>query len=54
MTPSAGEPEQPLQLALDVPLLLAAALVYVALAALLVAGATALRGRAPERAAEAA
>ena len=54
VTASAAEPEPPLQLSLDVPLLLLSALVYVVLATLLVLGATSLRGRAPERAAEAA
>jgi hypothetical protein len=54
VTASAAEPEPPLQLSLDLPLLALAALVYVALAVLLVGAATSLRGRAPERAAEAA
>jgi hypothetical protein len=54
VTASAAEPEPPLQLSLDLPLLVLSALVYVAVAALLVLGATSLRGRAPERAAEAA
>jgi len=54
VTASAAEPEPPLQLSLDVPLLLLSALVYIAVAALLVLGATSLRGRAPERAAEVA
>jgi ABC-type antimicrobial peptide transport system permease subunit len=54
VTASAAEPEPPLQLSLDLPLLALAALVYVALAVLLVGAATTLRGRAPERAAEAA
>ena len=54
VTASAAEPEPPLQLSLDLPLLVLAALLYVALAVLLVGAATSLRGRAPERAAEAA
>ena len=54
VTASAAEPEPPLQLSLDLPLLALAALAYVALAVLLVGAATSLRGRAPERAAEAA
>jgi Na+-transporting methylmalonyl-CoA/oxaloacetate decarboxylase gamma subunit len=53
VTASAAEPEPPLRLSIDLPLLALAAVVYVALAALLVAGATRLRGRAPHRAAEA-
>ncbi len=52
VTASAAEPEPPLRLSFDVPLLAASAAVYVALAALLVAAATTVRGRAPERAAE--
>jgi ABC-type antimicrobial peptide transport system permease subunit len=54
VTASAAEPEPPLRLSLDLPLLAAAAAAYVVLAALLVAAATMLRGRAPERSAEAA
>ena len=46
--------EPPLRLVLDLPLLAVAALAYVALAALLVALATATRGEAPARVAEAA
>jgi hypothetical protein len=54
VTASAAEPEPPLQLALDWPLLAIAALVYAVAAALLVGAATMLRGRVPARAAEAA
>jgi hypothetical protein len=54
VTASAAEPEPPLRLSLDLPLLALAALAYVVVAALLVAAVTALRGRAPARAAEAA
>jgi hypothetical protein len=54
VTASAAEPEPPLRLSLDAPLLAAAAAAYVMLAALLVVGATTLRGRAPARAAESA
>jgi hypothetical protein len=54
VTAGSAEPEPPLLLSLDVPLLAAAAVAYVLLAALLVAAATALRGRAPARAAEVA
>jgi hypothetical protein len=54
VTAGSAEPEPPLLLSLDVPLLVAAAVAYVLLAALLVAAATALRGRAPARAAEVA
>jgi hypothetical protein len=54
VTASAAEPEPPLQLAVDLPLLALAAAGYVAAAALLVGAATLLRGRAPARAAEAA
>jgi len=54
VTASAAEPEPPLRLSFDVPLLAASAAVYVLLAALLVAAATTVRGRAPERAAETA
>jgi len=53
VTASAAEPEPPLRLELDLPLLAAATAVSVLAAALLVAGATALRGREPGRAAEA-
>jgi hypothetical protein len=52
VTAGAAEPEPPLRLSLDVPLLLAAAVLYVLLAALLVGLATSLRGRAPSRTAE--
>jgi hypothetical protein len=54
VTASAAEPEPPLRLALDPPLLAAAAAVYVIAAVLLVGAATMLRGRAPARAAEVA
>jgi hypothetical protein len=54
VTASAAEPEPPLRLALDWPLLAIAAACYAAAAVLLVAGATLLRGRAPARAAEVA
>jgi FtsX-like permease family len=54
VTASAAEPEPPLRLVLDAPLLVAAAAAYVAVAAALVAFATRLHGRAPARAAEAA
>ena len=54
VTASAAEPEPPLRLSLDLPLLGLAALAYIVLAALLVTLATSLRGRAPARAAEAA
>jgi hypothetical protein len=54
VTASAAEPQPPLRLALDLPLIGLAALVYVAAATLLVGAATSLRGRAPARAAEAA
>jgi hypothetical protein len=54
VTAGSAEPEPPLLLSLDVPLLAAAAAAYVLLAALLVTAATALRGRAPARAAEVA
>jgi hypothetical protein len=54
VTAGSAEPEPPLLLSLDLPLLAAAAAVYVLLAALLVIAATALRGRAPARAAEVA
>ena len=52
VTASAAEPEPPLRLSLDLPLLGLAAVVYVAAAVLLVGAATTLRGRAPSRAAE--
>jgi hypothetical protein len=52
VTASAAEPQPPLRLSLDFPLLAVAALAYVVVAALLVAAATALRGRSPSRAAE--
>jgi len=54
VTASAAEPEPPLRLALDWPLLAIAAVGYAVAAVLLVGAATLLRGRAPERAAEAA
>jgi hypothetical protein len=54
VTASAAEPQPPLRLSLDLPLIGLAALGYVAAAALLVGAATILRGRAPSRAAEAA
>jgi hypothetical protein len=54
VTAAAEKPEPPLLLSLNVPLLLLAAVVYIALAAVLVGAATMLRGRAPSRAAEAA
>jgi FtsX-like permease family len=54
VTAAAEKPEPPLLLSLDLPLLLLAAVVYVALAMVLVGAATMLRGRAPSRAAEAA
>jgi hypothetical protein len=54
VTAAAAEPEPPLQLAVDWGVLALAAVGYVVLAALLVAAATSLRGRAPSRAAEAA
>ncbi|MGN6797005.1 MAG: FtsX-like permease family protein [Gaiellaceae bacterium] len=54
VTASAAEPEPPLVLALDWPLLAIAFAGYVAAAVLLVGAATLLRGRAPSRAAEAA
>lgn len=53
-TASAAEPEPPLRLALDVPVLLVAAAAYVVVAVVLVAAATSMRGRAPSRAAEVA
>jgi hypothetical protein len=54
VTAGAAEPEPPLRLALDWPLLGLAAAAYAAAAVLLVGAATMLRGRAPARAAEAA
>jgi len=54
VTAGSAKPEPPLLLSLDLPVLAAAAAAYVALAALLVTAATALRGRAPARAAEVA
>ena len=54
VTASAAEPEPPLVLALDWPLLAIAFVGYVVAAVLLVGAATILRGRAPSRAAEAA
>jgi len=54
VTAAAAEPEPPLQLAVDWGVLALAAVAYVLVAALLVAAATSLRGRAPSRAAEAA
>ncbi|MGZ4291572.1 MAG: FtsX-like permease family protein [Gaiellaceae bacterium] len=54
VTASAAEPEPPLRLALDWPLLAIAAAAYALAAVLLVGAATMLRGRAPARAAEAA
>jgi predicted lysophospholipase L1 biosynthesis ABC-type transport system permease subunit len=53
VTAAAARPEPPLRLVLDVPLLLLATVLYVFVAALLVGAATSLRGRAPQRAAEA-
>jgi hypothetical protein len=52
VTAGSAKPEPPLLLSLDAPLLAAAALGYVLLAGALVTAATALRGRAPARAAE--
>jgi hypothetical protein len=54
VTAGSAKPEPPLLLSLDLPLLGAAVIGYVLLAALLVTSATALRGRAPARAAEVA
>ena len=54
VTASAAEPEPPLRLVLDAPLLAAAAAAYVVVAAVLVMFATRLRGDAPARAAEVA
>ena len=53
VTAAATRPEPPLRLVLDVPLLVVAAALYVIVAALLVGAATTLRGRSPQRAAEA-
>jgi hypothetical protein len=54
VTAGAAEPEPPLRLALDWPLLAIAAVAYAVAAVLLVGAATLLRGRAPARAAEVA
>jgi hypothetical protein len=54
VTAGATEPEPPLRLALDLPLLAAAAAGYVLIAAAIVGFATRTRGRAPARAAEVA
>ena len=54
VTAGAAEPEPPLLLSLDLPLVATATAAYVLLAAVLVWVATALRGRAPARAAEVA
>ena len=54
VTAGAAEPQPPLLLTLDLPLLAAAAVGYALLAALLVGAATSLRGPAPARAAEVA
>ena len=54
VTAGSAKPEPPLLLSLDLPMLAAAAASYVLLAALLVTAVTALRGRAPARAAEVA
>jgi hypothetical protein len=54
VTASAAEPQPPLRLSLDLPLVGLAALGYVVAASLLVGAATMVRGRAPSRAAEAA
>jgi hypothetical protein len=54
VTAGSAKPEPPLLLSLDLPLLATAAAAYVLLAAVLVTVATALRGRAPARAAEVA
>ncbi len=54
VTAAAAEPEPPLRLAFDLPLLLAGAAAFVVAAAVLVGGGTALRGRAPSRSAEVA
>jgi len=52
VTASAAEPEPPLRLAPDLPLLVLAVAAYVGAAVLLVGAATMVRGRAPSRAAE--
>ena len=54
VTATAAEPEPPLRLVVDGPVLAAAAIAYVVLAIALVAVVTGLRGRAPARAAEGA
>jgi len=54
VTASAAEPEPPLRLAPDLPLLVLVVAVYAGAAVLLVGAVTMLRGRAPSRAAEAA
>jgi len=54
VTASAAEPEPPLRLVLNLPVLVVAAAAYVVTAALLVVFATRLRGGAPARAAEVA
>ena len=54
VTATAAEPEPPLRLVVDWPVLAVAAIAYVVLAVLLVGLATSLRGRAPARAAEGA
>jgi len=54
VTAGSAKPEPPLLLSLDLPLLAVAAAAYVLLAAALVTVATAMRGRAPARAAEVA
>jgi hypothetical protein len=54
VTATSAEPEPPLQLHLDLPLVLLAAVGYVVAATLLVAAATALRGKSLQRAAEGA
>ena len=54
VTAGATEPEPPLRLALDLPLLAAAAAGYVLVATVIVGFATRTRGRAPARAAEVA
>jgi hypothetical protein len=54
VTAAASRPEPPLRLVLDLPWLALAAVLCVGVAALLVGAATTLRGRAPQRAAEAA
>jgi len=54
VTATSAEPEPPLRLVVDGPVLAAAAIAYVVLAVLLVAVVTGLRGRSPARAAEGA